>query len=409
MNLRERLVARALASPTSAERPTPECGAPWGHRVDDDVACDPRARTGGGPRSVAIARVFARVPVPGAAHALAGLEQLVSRERRMACSAPPVFFDLETTGFRESVPFVVGIAALEDDVLCVRQLVLADPAGERSMWREAIAMLQSFGLGRAPLVTYNGATFDRPIVALRLRRLGLWTDAVARAFGALHVDLLPVARRLWRHRFADRRLSALERQLLLARREGDVGGAEVAAIGERWLAGPRTPELRRALDRVVLHNAFDLVGLAALYGRAVATCESASEPDQAVAVARHLVRIGRVEDARHRLATVLADPLPRTAIEAALALADLERTAGRLEDACRLWMRVCAVEPGHVRAAEALAKAYEHRLRRPDVALAWARSAASPCPQRVARLQRKLARTGDAADPVALPRTAPAV
>ena len=137
-----------------------------------------------------------------------------------------------------------------------------------------------------------------------MRRLGLWTDALARAFGLLHVDLLPIARRLWGHRWHDRRLVHLESALLHAQRTGDVAGADIAAIGRRWLDGARTAELARMLDRVVVHNAFDLVGLAALLGRAIATCRAPGGAAQAVAVARHLARIDRADAARAVLADV---------------------------------------------------------------------------------------------------------
>jgi uncharacterized protein YprB with RNaseH-like and TPR domain len=337
--------------------------------------------------------VFAGVAVPSAAEALGGLEQLVDASRRAVASAPPIFFDLETTGWAEAIPFVVGIAVLEDEALVVHQLVLGDPAGERAMWCEALAVLRTLGLGRAPIVTYNGASFDRPIVALRLRRLGLWNEALAHAFGPLHLDLLPVARRLWGHRWHDRRLVHLESALLSACRTGDVAGADIAAIGRRWLDGARMPELERLLGRVVVHNAFDLVGLAALFGRAISTCRAPGCAAQAVAVARHLARIGRVDAARAVLADAASSaPLVGATIEAALVLADLERAAGRIEAACGLWTRVCAATPGHPRAIEALAKAYEHRLRAPEVALAWAEQASSPCPRRLARLRQKVAR-----------------
>jgi uncharacterized protein len=392
VSLRERLSLRARAEPP-VRAAEPEIA--WGDRFVQSIPCDPAQRTG------PIASAFAHVPMPTAVEALAGLERLVDRTRRAGASAPPIVFDLETTGWFEAIPFVVGIAALDDDALVVHQLVLADPAHERAMWREALAILQSLGLGRAPVVTYNGASFDRPIVALRLRRLGLWTEALARAFGPLHVDLLPVARRLWGHRWHDRRLVHLESALLAARRVGDVAGADVAAIGRRWLDGERDAALVRALDRVVLHNALDLVGLAALYGRAVATCLLPVGVAEAVAVARHLGRIDRSDAARAVLEGVLASVcalaerggrLDGPTIEAVLALAELDRAAGRIESACRGWVRVCEAVPGHPRATLALAKAYEHRLRAPDVALAWAEQGPSPCPRRLARLREKLAR-----------------
>ncbi|HET6585294.1 MAG TPA: ribonuclease H-like domain-containing protein [Nannocystaceae bacterium] len=388
MSLRERLAARA-GGPIAVAPPGEPAPAmpPWGRCIVQRIPGDAAARTG------AVARVFADVALPSAAEALAGLEALVDRDRRALATAPPIVFDLETTGWLEAIPWIVGIGVIDDDAVEVHQLVLDHPSRERAMWSEALAILRRLGLGRAPIVTYNGASFDRPIVAMRLRRLGLWSDALARAFGPLHVDLLPVARRLWRHRWHDRRLVHLESALLHARRVGDVAGADVAAIGRRWLEGARSPMDVAASDRVVVHNALDLVGLAALFGRAVATCRAPGDAAQAVAVAHHLQRIGRDDAARHVLAEIVGgDPLATPAIEAALALAEIERAAGRIELACVLWSRVCAAVPDHARAIEALAKAYEHRLRAPDVALAWAERAPSPCPRRLARLRQKLAR-----------------
>lgn len=388
MSLRDRLAARA-----GTDRPAPVApcdrgsAVPWGRCVTQRIPCAPLARTG------PVAEVFSRVALPCAVEALDGLETLVDRDRRALATAPPIVFDLETTGWFEAVPFVVGIGVLDDDGLVLHQLVLDHPSQERAMWREALAILHALGLGRAPIVTYNGASFDRPIVAMRLRRLGLWSDALARAFGPLHLDLLPVARRLWRHRWHDRRLVHLEAALLSARRIGDVAGADVAAIGRRWLDGARSPSDVDAIDRVVVHNALDLVGLAALFGRAVSTCRRPDGVAQAVAVARHLQRIGRHDAARAVLGGIVGDAaLVGPTIDAALALAELERSGGRIELACLLWSRVCAAAPGHARAIEALAKAYEHRLRAPDVALAWAERAPSPCPRRLARLRQKLAR-----------------
>ncbi len=73
---------------------------------------------------------------------------------------------------------------------------------------------------------------------------------------ALHVDLLPIARRAYGKRFGDCRLQTLEREVCALTRSGlDIASAEVPRVYERYqLTGDE-----RLIAPVLAHNAMDLL------------------------------------------------------------------------------------------------------------------------------------------------------
>jgi hypothetical protein len=106
-------------------------------------------------------------------------------------------------------------------------------------------------------VTYNGRTFDLPFIELRAVHHRL-TPAKPRR----HLDLLPVARRLWGKELPDCRLKTIER--LITRRPrpgGDIAGGQ---IPDAYHAFVRTGEPFDMLD-ILRHNAADLTGLLDIY------------------------------------------------------------------------------------------------------------------------------------------------
>lgn len=327
---------------------------------------------------------------PSATAVLAALQRLVDDPAR--ARTPPVFFDLETTGLGPAaVPFLVGLAGFDHErTAWVRQWQLDDMADERAMWLAVVGALQAIPEG-ALVVTYNGASFDRTVVRLRLRRLGLWDDRLARRFDADHVDVLPICRRLWRGTLADCRLLTLEREVLGAVREGDPGGAEIAELGQRWLDGERGDSIVEAMAAVRRHNADDLLGLASL----VVACEQALEAPrslpQALGALRHLRRVRPDAPIEHRVAPWRAQAASDAehGVELLLLAAAMLRAAGQHGPAHEVLLEICARHRGHAEATTRLAIDCEHRLRRPDLALGWLRTMDAPCPRRLARLVRK--------------------
>ena len=170
--------------------------------------------------------------------------------------APLVCLDTETTGLATAagtVAFLVGLGWWEGDGFRQVQLLLPDHAEEPAL----LASIAERIPPDAWLVTYNGRGFDWPLLVTRFRMAR--REAPPHAG---HLDLLPLVRRLFRHRMADARLRTAEAELLGLRRIGDVDGWQIPGRYLDFLrGGPADP-----LVEVVRHNDQDVRSLAHLVG-----------------------------------------------------------------------------------------------------------------------------------------------
>src|SRR5260370_11499875 len=105
------------------------------------------------------------------------------------------FLDTETTGLAGGAgtyAFLIGVGSIDEEGFRVRQFFMRDFADERSLLARLTEHLSHFDV----LVTYNGKTYDVPLLETRYR--------MARArppFARLaHLHLLHGARRLWKLR-----------------------------------------------------------------------------------------------------------------------------------------------------------------------------------------------------------------
>jgi uncharacterized protein YprB with RNaseH-like and TPR domain len=120
-----------------------------------------------------------------------------------------LFLDTETTGLAGgsgTYAFLVGVAWWEGGGLEIEQFFMREYSEERSLLfalRERIAE-------RPVLVTFNGKSFDWPLLETRYRMSRKLAPPVPRA----HLDLLHPALNLWRLRLGSVRLSELERRVL---------------------------------------------------------------------------------------------------------------------------------------------------------------------------------------------------
>jgi uncharacterized protein YprB with RNaseH-like and TPR domain len=181
---------------------------------------------------------------------LAALPYPVQPDRPLVC------LDVETTGLGTAagtLAFLVGLGIWRGDSFSVRQLLLADHSQEGALLDVLAAALPA----GAWLVTYNGLTFDWPLIVSRYRLHRRPTPAPA---GQL--DLLPVARQLWRHRLPDARLATVERSIAGVMRHSDLPGA---LVPKRYFAYLRGRDAWLLRD-VVEHNRQDIVSLALLLG-----------------------------------------------------------------------------------------------------------------------------------------------
>lgn len=165
------------------------------------------------------------------------------------------FLDTETTGLAGgtgTVAFLIGMGHFLDGHFRLRQYFLEDFDGEEAMIRALTDYLADF----EGVVTFNGKTFDMPLLQTRIRmtrtRQGLGDLA--------HLDLLHPARRLYRDRIPSCRLQELERQFLGLARQEDIPGWEIPSVYFRYVRTRRF----RALLPVFEHNALDVLSLVTL-------------------------------------------------------------------------------------------------------------------------------------------------
>jgi len=166
-----------------------------------------------------------------------------------------VFLDTETTGLQGGAgmtPFITGLGYFEGDAFHVRQYFIRDFDEEPSKLLALEEFLQRFSL----VITYNGATFDLPLLETRftLARLNSPFETME------HLDLLPAARRLWRNGHGSCRLAALECKIAGFLRGPDVPGAVIPRAYFDYLQGRGGAVIRGVLK----HNVHDIVSLAAL-------------------------------------------------------------------------------------------------------------------------------------------------
>lgn len=299
--------------------------------------------------------------------------------------ANPCFLDTETTGLAGgtgTVAFLVGLARWEHGELHVVQLMISAFHGEADMLS---AVAESLGLRAAPAVTYNGRSFDGPLLSARSRL----THVADPLQDRIHLDLLPFTRRAFVRVYSDCRLATVERELLGVRRVDDLPGWAAPRAWLDWVRRRRPHDLRR----VLAHNLRDLVSLAMLLPVLSSVYRGVPHPAaDTLGVAGWMVR----NHGHHAAREYLLRHRARLCPDGVAQLARLARRCGEWEEAAALWQELAAT--GSVEALENLAKYAEHHCK--DLAQALTltdtlirlQGATAAHQQRLRRLRGKLER-----------------
>ena len=281
------------------------------------------------------------------------------------------FLDTETSGLAGGTgtyAFMVGVGRFVEGDFRLSLFFMRDPA-EESALLEALA---GFLAPCAALVTFNGKSFDAPLLRTRytLHSIPCPFDGFA------HVDLLPLARRLWRDRLPSRALKYLEEHIMAAPRTSEeVPGYEIPWLYFDFL---RTGDVA-PLKGVFYHNAMDVVAMAALLSLTARMLDDPHGTEiehglDVVALAKLFEDLNRWDDAALLYERGLKTSLPEADFwQAVKRLSALQRRRGDLETAARLWKQAAA--EGHIFAHVELAKYFEHTRRDPASALEWTLSA----------------------------------
>ncbi len=325
-----------------------------------------------------------RMPVDAAASSRAELLGLLALDPRISGADPrrALYFDTETTGLGGGagvLAFLIGLAWFDDQLrLHSEQLLLRSPAEEAPLLEAFAERVAACDL----LVSYNGKTFDLPLLNGRMVM-----NRLAKLPERAHLDLLHVARRLHKRRLGPCRLIGLESEVLGFVRGPDIAGIDIAPRYAHFLrSGDES-----ALEQVVEHNAWDVVSMAALVGLYGEPFDLLHEQDL-LGLARTLKRARAFDEAERAASVALergAGPEARRAHgEIAKARGDRARALAHFE--------AFAAEVDDPLIRLELAKLYEHHVREPISALAWATQGTSEslekAQKRRARLQQKISK-----------------
>lgn len=310
-------------------------------------------------------------------HALAVDGRLRTVDPRRA-----LFIDTETTGLggASSLVFLIGCVHWLDGRLHLTQFFLFGPGGERRLLDDLLSFIGDYDF----LVSYNGRAFDVRALCDRFVMSGLQHGPQQLELFP-HLDLLPPARRIWRHALKDCRLVTIEQEVLRRARGDDIDGMQIPMIYYNYLRYGRLKEIHK----VIRHNEWDTVSLA-LLGSAM--MRMLTDPSTSVAIEppthgpdarrerRHgeqMVGLGSLHIARGDVARAvealehgLENASPTSRYVARKRLAALHKKQGDYERALPLWHAMIddnALVETH--AYTEIAKYLEHRARDAAAAL----------------------------------------
>ncbi len=265
-----------------------------------------------------------------------------------------LYLDTETTGLSGgagTVAFLVGMGWLTPEGFELRQALMRDYPEEKYLLREVADTLERFDI----ICTFNGKSFDVPLLRDRLLMNRMDTACLDKP----HIDLLHMARRVWKLRLKRCNLGNLEEAVLGMGREDDLPGC---LVPERYFSYLKTGQFDLLRD-VIRHNAQDIASLCVLLGHMAWLYEhpeDAVHAEDVFSMGVALDRMRHPEEAR-RCYRLAAKGKMRT--ESQLRLAVSYRRGGERAEAAAVWRGMIERREGGVTPYIELAKYYEHVCR----------------------------------------------
>ncbi|MFC2076455.1 ribonuclease H-like domain-containing protein [candidate division KSB1 bacterium] len=304
---------------------------------------------------------------------LAALESIdmsvLGRHRDLAGIDPArtIFLDTETTGLAGgsgTYAFLVGIGRFDGGRFLINQYLMQGFSQETALlwalereWKDA-----------RYLVTYNGRTYDVPLLITRfiLQRLPTLLGDLR------HLDLLHVARRLFRRRIGSCSLTRVEAEVLGYHRHGDIPGSMIPGVYFDYLRDSNP----NPLVPIIEHNGQDILALAALLAFLTGMFTREGQVDNGL----DLLSLGALyqNSGRDRQAVAALARAREKEVSGDDRLELMERLGAALkklekfQEAEEVWVSMARqmIEP-RVVPYEELAKLYEHRRKDFAAARAW--------------------------------------
>jgi len=278
-----------------------------------------------------------------------------------------IFLDTETSGLSGGTgtyAFEVGLGRFTNKGFKLAQFFMRHPGEEPAL----LAGLTEFMHGMKAVVTYNGKSFDIPLLNTRYTMMGMTSPFD----GIDHFDLLPLARRLWRLRLASRTLGSVETNILGVKRgEEEVPGY---MIPEMYFDFLKTGDAR-PIAGIFYHNAIDILSLAGLFSHTAYLLNDPITKDiphneDLVALARFFEAQGDIPQSEALYQKAINNKLEENLYWDTLSrLSFLQKRREDWASAITLWEQ--AAENDLLYAHEELAKYYEHRSKDLPEAQKW--------------------------------------
>lgn len=295
-----------------------------------------------------------------------------------------LFFDTETTGLgigAGNVPFLFGSGYFTEDAFIIEQCLMRNPGEEPAILAHFNKLVGRF----SHLISYNGRTFDWPIVKNRyvLNRMALEDEHLTQ------LDFLYPARGLWKHVLVSCSLGRVEEERLGIVRHEDVPGSLAPTYYFQYLS-EKDPTL---LAGVFKHNEIDVLTLAVLAAHFSDVLQGRMQlqemgAEEVLRLGFWLDKVGKSALAERVFEELLSRPTSSIR-QQLLPLAAAYKRKGRYDIAARLWHAAVSSERDGVShpistAASImqplepyieLAMYYEHRMKQIDTALIYAEKA----------------------------------
>lgn len=262
-----------------------------------------------------------------------------------------LFMDTETTGLSGGsgtrvFQLGLGFIDVEKRSFILRQYLLSSVSGEKAMLKNVSEFIRDDDI----LLSYNGKSFDAPLLNARYRLAGL-VDPFEKL---RHLDLLHPIRRYFRRTWPNCRLNSVERYLLGFRRVDDLPGSEAPQVWFEWLRFG----IAQRLKDVLKHNEFDVLSMGVIFPM-IEDIENRPHLYQAdiLAVAKHHLRCDDPLRAMH----LLREHIDVLCDQGLSELAGLLRRFKYWDEAIEIWKRLAM--GGDLVSIENLAKYYEHQAR----------------------------------------------
>lgn len=267
-----------------------------------------------------------------------------------------LFIDTETTGLDRgggTYVFLVGLGFFQKERFHLLQYFMPDYGEEGAM----LHLLAKHLAGHQGLVSFNGRSFDWPLLRTRY----VLSQGEISFDDTPHLDLLLLARRLWRRVLPSRALSCLEHTVLDVEREDmDVPGYEIPQIYSDYVEWGCT----KRLANVFYHNRVDLLSMVALAARIGVILEAPFRREDDpycdfLALGRAYEAIERTDRAIRAYQSARREGERQTQEEACKRLSFLLKRLGQHEKAAQIWREL--LDGSKVYPYIELAKQMEHR------------------------------------------------